>query len=380
MVVFALKKLKNDDLILLEQICQLKQISLWKTMCEYLKTVYPKVKCTREYIHAEGEIPIALVAHLDTVFAEPPKNIYYDERKGVIWSPDGLGADDRAGVFAILKIIKHGLRPHIIFTTDEEKGGLGATQMTMVYKKPPFKELKYIIQLDRRGVNDCVFYECDNKKFTKYIESFGFVEEIGSFSDVSILCPAWKVAGVNLSIGYENEHSVSETLHVNAMIATINTVINMLRVAGSAPNFKFVPAKWYEKFYYSDKKKSGKNIYDLLAYDDADVYNEYYYGDYGYSLLTDDVVCDKCGGTFYEYETIPVERKDHSIKYVCPDCLSVDEVGWCYICGEAYEIDYEHLDDNICYTCKEDMAKKRAQKDKGKVIDGTANVGAEAAS
>lgn len=350
-------------------------------MYEYLKTVYPKVKYTKEYIFAEGEIPIALVAHLDTVFVEPPKNIYYDERKGVIWSPDGLGADDRAGVFAILKIIKHGLRPHIIFTTDEEKGGIGSSQLTMVYKSHPFNKLKYIIQLDRRGVNDCVFYECDNKKFTKYIESFGFVEEIGSFSDISILCPAWKVAGVNLSIGYEDEHSISETLHVNAMLATIKTVINMLRVAENAPSFKFIPAKWYEKFYYSEKKtKNGKNnIYDLLAYDDAE-YDEYYYGDYGYSLLTDDVVCDKCGGTFFEYETIPVERKDHTLKYICPDCLSIEEVGWCRICGEAYEIDYEHLDDNLCYTCKADLEKKRKKKEGERVINGTANIGVETTS
>ena len=374
-----MKKLKNDDLILLEQICQLKQISLWKTVYEYLKTVYPKVKYTKDYVYAERDIPVALVAHLDTVFAEPPKNIYYDERKGVIWSPDGLGADDRAGVFAILKIVKHGLRPHIIFTTDEEKGGLGAAQLTTVEKTHPFKKLKYIIQLDRRGVNDCVFYDCDNKKFIKYIESFGFVEEIGSFSDISILCPAWKVAGVNLSIGYEDEHSFTETLHVNAMLATIKTVINMLRVADTAPSFKFIPAKWYEKFYYSNKKGGRKNVYDLLTYDDSP-YDEFYYGDYGYSLLTDEVICDKCGGTFAEYETIPVERKDHSLKYICPDCLSIDEVGWCYICGEAYEIDYNDLESNLCYTCKRDIEKKHKKKDKEIVIDGTATGATDTAS
>ena len=41
-------------------------------------------------------------------------------QKNVMISPDGLGADDRAGVFMIMNIVKAGFRPHVIFTTDEE--------------------------------------------------------------------------------------------------------------------------------------------------------------------------------------------------------------------------------------------------------------------
>lgn len=358
-----MRKLKKEDLLLIEQICQLKQISLWKTMYEFLKNTYDEVKSTKDFIYAEGDIPIALVAHLDTVFSQPPKNIYYDPNKGVVWSPEGLGADDRAGVFAILKIIKSGLRPHIIFTTDEEKGGVGASQLIMVKPEQPFKKLKYIIQLDRRGTNDCVFYECDNKKFIKYVESFGFAENFGSFSDISILCPAWKIAGVNLSVGYEDEHSVSETLHVNALFLTIQKVINMLKDAKQASHFKYIPAKWYEKYYYSNKKHN--DFYDMLS-----GYDDYWYGDYGYSLLTDEVICDKCGNVFQEYETIPVELPDHTLKYICPDCLSIDEVGWCVNCGEAYELIEGH-NSNFCYTCEAELEKKRREQNAKKQTKGT---------
>ena len=324
-------------------------------MYEFLKNTYDNVKSTKDFIYAEGDIPIALVAHLDTVFPQPPKNIYYDSNKGVVWSPEGLGADDRAGVFIILKIIKLGFKPHIIFTTDEERGGYGASQLVLVKKEQPFKQLKYLIQLDRRGTNDCVFYDCDNKKFIEYVESFGFAEDFGSFSDISILCPAWKTAGVNLSVGYEDEHSVSETLHINPMFATIQKVIAMLRDVDNAKTFKYIPAKWYEKYYYSNKKKHNF-YYDFLT--DYDTYDDYLYGDSGYSLLTDDVICDKCGHVFQEYETIPVEMPNHAIKYICPDCLSVDEVGWCYNCGEAYELDENHKD-NFCYTCREELEKRK---------------------
>lgn len=355
-----MRKLKSEDLKLLEQICQLKQISLWKTMCEYLKSTYKKVKYTKDYIYAEGDIPIALVAHLDTVFSTPPQDIYYDSKKCVMWSPDGLGADDRAGVFAILKILQTGLRPHVIFTTDEEKGGVGASQLVLVEKKHPFNKLKYMIQLDRRGANDCVFYECDNKKFTKYIESFGFTENFGSFSDISILCPAWKVAGVNLSVGYEDEHTTVEILHTNLLLLTISKVVNMLNAATDASFFKFVPCKWYGKYYYSEKdKKDSKEFYDFLS--GYDTYDDYMYGTYGYNLLTDDVVCDKCGKVFLEYETIPVELSNHGLIYVCPDCLSVDEVAWCYSCGEAYAIEDAESDNGLCYTCRAELEKRKQE-------------------
>ena len=84
---------------------------------------------------------------MDTVFFKPATIIYYDRQKNTMWSPMGLGADDRAGVFAIIQILQSGLRPHIIFTTDEEKGCLGAEALAKT--ECPFQELKYIIELDR---------------------------------------------------------------------------------------------------------------------------------------------------------------------------------------------------------------------------------------
>ena len=52
------------------------------------------------------------------------------------------------------------------------------------------------------------FYYCNNIPFIEYVKPLWVsFENWGSFSDISILCPKWEVAGVNLSIGYENEHS-----------------------------------------------------------------------------------------------------------------------------------------------------------------------------
>ena len=308
--------LKEKEYGLLKYLFSLTQAQMHKTLRTYLKTKYKSVTTTKEYIVAEGDIPIALVAHMDTVYNSPVTDLYYDQKKGVMWSPQGIGADDRAGIFAILKILESGLRPHIILTTDEEIGGVGAMALAQEYI--PFKNLKYLIQLDRRGSNDCVFYDCENTDFIEYIESFGFIERFGSFSDISILCPAWNVCGVNLSVGYENEHNYIETLHINALFKTIEKVKTMLKVE-DIPDFKWMSSMKYKWW------------------------------------IDDSVVCSHCKKIYEEYDTIPYIKKDGKLGYLCPECLAAADIEWCDNCGLAYEPTVEK-GRKICNKC---MAKMK---------------------
>ena len=99
-----MKTFKNSELRTFEQLASLRQSSLKKVLASFLKKHYKKVVHTKDYIFAEGTIPIALTAHMDTVFKQPPQEIFFDPVKNVMWSPEGLGADDRAGIFAIVQI------------------------------------------------------------------------------------------------------------------------------------------------------------------------------------------------------------------------------------------------------------------------------------
>ena len=324
-----MKILKDSDVKTFEQLCGLSQGAMLKTLNTYLKSKYKRVVTTKDYIYAEGDIPIALVAHMDTVFPKPASEVFYDRRKNVMWSPQGLGADDRAGIFAIIQIIRRGLRPHIIFTTDEEKGCIGADRLSRI--KCPFKDLRYVIQLDRRGANDCVFYDCDNKAFIEYVEKFGFVEAIGSFTDICSICPEWKVAGVNLSIGYVDEHSISETLYVGHMLNTIDKVCNMLQEK-EIPNFKYIPMVYNnDTYWYRYIKAKG-------AFEEAD-----------------NTHCHCCKKEFLSEELIPVNMADFTVKYMCIDCLS-KKADFCNVCGEAYEItERTKLTPGLCEDCYYDM-------------------------
>lgn len=207
---------------------------------ELPKFGYKKIFCCDDYLTAEGEIPVAICCHVDTVFpSSGKKKLLYDQEEEIFFCPDGAGFDDRAGLIMLFFLLKKGLRPHIILTNREELGGLGAQALAKTYC--PFGDLRYIIQLDRRGSYDCVFYDCDNPQFQDYVESFGFKKNYGSFTDITFLCPAWDVAGVNLSIGYYNEHTQAEILLYRIFKLTLKKVIDMLENAEDAEEFKFIP-------------------------------------------------------------------------------------------------------------------------------------------
>ena len=339
-----MQSLKADDYKMLKTLVGLSQEGMRRTMITYLKKKYKNVIATKDYVLAEGDIPIALVAHMDTVFTKPASQVYYDKEQGVIWSPQGLGADDRAGIFSILKIIQGKYRPTIILTTDEEKGCIGASELIERFPYSAPWKLNYIIQLDRRGYTDCVFYDCDNKDFTKYVESFGFIEEIGSLSDISVICPAWGIAGVNLSVGYEGEHSETEILHVAPMLTTIEKVKVMLS-QNDIPKFEYIesPYAWHW----------GK-----------DAYSKYY--NFGYPL-EEDYTCKQCGKKLSEYEAIPAVTAMGEEVYFCCDCC-VDNVDWCDECKEGYVLDKaeknKNIEKHICPSCQ---AKKTMIKEDGRL-------------
>lgn len=328
-----MKQFTKSDAGLIESLVSLSQDELHNAMAKYLRQQYPKVTNTKDYIIAWGTIPVALVAHMDTVFLHNQHNgVYYDREKGVMWKPNGAGFDDRAGIFGILKILQAGYKPTVIFTRDEEAGGLGAEQLVTQIPQA-LVPIKYFIELDRQGSNDCVFYNCGNDEFIKYVESFGFCEEWGSFSDISIICPEWRIAGVNLSIGYYDEHTVQETLHVSQTLATIEKVKRMLEAAQDAPFFNYI----YRKFSVED----------------------YYFNKYGIRVTIPEpmeVVCASCGIVMSEYNSIPVLSADGGTKYYCGECLP-GNVEFCMDCGEAFEISEDN--DLYCPICRAKHIKRK---------------------
>lgn len=156
----------------------------------------------------------------------------------------------------ILQIIrKH--RCHVLFCEDEETGGVGAQEFATSDIRP---EVNYIVELDRHGSNDAVFYDCDNPEFTQFVTGFGFKEDMGSFSDISIIAPTLKVAAVNISAGYYREHSRHEYVDLRVMEKNIGLVGKMV----SSPAEKF---EYIEAVYFHRGLQGGRYYEDILDFE-----------------------------------------------------------------------------------------------------------------
>ena len=341
-----MRVLNKQEYKLFQELVKLNQFNLKLVLSKYLRSIYKEVIETPDYLCAKGDIPIALVAHMDTVFNSPPKNIFYDREKNVIWSPEGLGADDRAGVYAVWQILRSGARPHIIFTTDEESVGFGATALIQDFIEP-FAPMKYIIQLDRRGANDCVFYDCITKGFEKYINSFGFTTAWGTFSDISIICPGWDIAGVNLSVGYVNEHSISECLYISHLFNTIEQVKIMLNKSNEL-----------KKYFKYEGNISSYNFWNnfYASPDEEDIIYSYPSFDLNYDFPSfGKYICNKCKKSFFNTDIFVVKGKNKSKLFYCINCIGDPHIAWCNKCGNPVKfdspLDDEELEKFICEDC-----------------------------
>lgn len=176
------------------------------------------------FLYSPGRKPIMLVAHLDIVHEKRPSFVAPED---ILTCDEGIGGDDRCGVYIILRLLEMGHDCHVLFCEDEEIGQVGAGKFC---KSGIFPDLHYIVEFDRRGEDDAVFYDCKNRKFIDFITAgFGFREEYGSGSDISTVAPHLGVAAVNLSSGYRNAHNPGEeidTAAVERIIAKASTLLD----------------------------------------------------------------------------------------------------------------------------------------------------------
>ena len=275
---------RDNVLIPFIDMCRLDQEEL-KTYCleMLLKNDY-FVELNDGFIYAEPKDfeeakPVLLTAHLDTVHDNLPKTIYRDtavDKNGDeitrYHTPNGIGGDDRCGVYMIMNAIIDGWRPYVLFCEDEEIGCVGSKKFCK-HKSlvdSVATHCKFMIELDRKGSCDAVYYSNDNRDFIDWITiETGYEEEWGSCSDISELMPATKVAGVNLSCGYYNAHTTNEYVVWEEMDTTYKTVLHLMEASDTCEWWSYKKAKntysnWYGKSSYYD------------AWDAWDDYDTYY--------------------------------------------------------------------------------------------------------
>ena len=147
--------LHSEVSMTLETILRKGQKELKRALINELQTLRYKPVVSKGFIYAEGTVPVLLVAHMDTVHTEKVKIICYSRDGNILMSPQGIGGDDRAGIYIILQLLKTH-HCHVLFCEDEECGGVGAGCFASSGITP---DVNYIVELDRRGSQDAVFYD-----------------------------------------------------------------------------------------------------------------------------------------------------------------------------------------------------------------------------
>jgi len=210
-------------------------------------------------IPKENPVPIMLTAHMDTVHEKPVRQIIIEKHidKTIISSPQGIGGDDRCGIYMICKMLDEGMRPYVVFCEDEEIGCVGAELFASSKEKDMvLGKVKFMVELDRKNATDAVFYECENFDFNEFIEKeTGYKEAIGSYSDICEIAPELKVAAVNLSCGYYHEHTLQHYVVWEEMLNTIKATKKLIQAAkkDSTPTFEYIHSKrsmWFDDYYY----------------------------------------------------------------------------------------------------------------------------------
>ena len=129
--------------------------------------------------------------------------------------------------FAFNKALKYLDDHHLLFTEDEEIGGVGAWKAIHTLEKP---NVLFIIEMDRYGKDNAAFYGCTNQKFKEYILSYGYKQSYGGFTDICVIGTKWDIAGVNLSAGYGTA-GYGTAHYVSGDIVVNYTEINVERVS-----------------------------------------------------------------------------------------------------------------------------------------------------
>lgn len=194
---------------------------------------YDKGDRSSLYIRGTREDRVLLIAHVDSVWRDSQSvtPVYDDglffsgnKKVGVTKSGQkilcgfGIAADDRAGI-ALLWRYKE-LGHSILLLGGEEIGSLGARQiMAMQGGSDEINDHRFMIEFDRHGRNDLVFYDVGTQEFAEYcIENTGYKFAHGSFTDICVLSET--CCGLNISVGYSAEHTPNETLNMRWWLKT----------------------------------------------------------------------------------------------------------------------------------------------------------------
>ena len=198
----------------------------------------------------------AVACHIDTVHSivdEPKLFEWIDPIDGrrQWFSADGIGGDDKCGIFVTLSMLANDniTAMKAFFYADEEVGAVGAKASTA--DKSWYNDVGYIIEADRRGSTDLIFAANGTAMASKTfkdlvietLKPMGFSPATGSYTDVMKIQDKLNVSVMNISCGYYDPHSTTESIDESDLLAARDAVGLLITELGPA-KYEHEQPKW----------------------------------------------------------------------------------------------------------------------------------------
>ena len=275
-------------------------------------------------------VPVCLCAHIDTMRDSGSEPVVLCSKNGTLFNANGiLGADDRAGIAIALDICdKLSIKPYVLFTTGEETGGTGMAKfINDGHFKDHVDNVYLTVSLDRKGHNEYVSYmDKTPDELECLLITHGYSKNFGAFSDGKLLWLAYNVANVNLSVGYNYQHTSDEFLLLESYFSAGNRACRFIQDVTT-------PFRVYERIVKIDNK------YQLVVPSD-----------------------------FEGKGTAVAENTEKTIMVHCPPLEKTKETvnvvraaaPRCFVCGRNDRpISYDYVSTlHLCNVCKTRMLKK----------------------
>jgi putative aminopeptidase FrvX len=192
----------------------------------------------------------------DILFGYSKKNKRYE----------GLGADDKNGIWVALKCLQKFDVLKVTFFVEEESGCTGSENAVMSF----FDDCRFVLEIDRRNGGDFIttiggWTSLCSQEFIDAVDPIkhGYHEEVGLMTDVEALKEnGLKVSAANISCGYYNPHTDTEfTLwsELNNCLAFVEHIIVTCQEVYPHETDGY-------KFYEYDKELEKDEFREIIAY------------------------------------------------------------------------------------------------------------------
>lgn len=248
-------------------------------------------------VKGQAETYPCIVAHIDQVQEKHSKDFKAIETKDYILGfshsnkrQEGLGADDKNGIWVALKCLQKYDTIKCAFFVGEEKGCLGSSAAELDF----FKDCRYVLQCDRRNGNDLITSVWGDLCSTEFLsdidyEKFGYKETHGLMTDVATLKErGLAVSALNISCGYYEPHTDREFTIKSELLNCLGFVCHIIEKCQQVyphidDSFGCYGKSWndYDSYYLKDDEyfEMYEIISDYLTYQpgiSADMFYESY--------------------------------------------------------------------------------------------------------